>query len=286
LASSAPSILDIATIDEDIHERQKRISGWNQEKIRASKILVAGAGALGNEIVKDLVQLGIGHLCVVDNDRVVRSNVNRCVLFRLADAEQGQYKALALAKRAKELNPAVDIEPIVGDLEAMDCEMGLYRDSVLAFGALDNLDARIQLNICCYYNKLPLIDGGIDGFLGQVQVVVPPRTPCLQCGMTERDKEFSWMHVSCGGQYEELGERKMPALTTIASIVAGVQVNEALKILMGHNADDPSKELDNPLGSSLAGKRLFFSGYTNVMRIHELERNPFCDVCSIMSPAA
>ena len=281
MTGTAPSILQVANIDEDLHERQKRINGWNQEKIRESKILVAGAGALGNEIVKGLVQLGVGHIWIVDYDRVVKSNVNRCVLFRLADAEQGEYKALALARHAKELNPKVDIEPIVKDLETID--RGIYEKSSLAFGAVDNLDARIQLNIDCYYNSVPLIDGGIDGLLGQVQVVVPPHTPCLQCGMTDRDREFSWIHVSCGGQYEDLGERKMPAITTIASIIAAIQVNEALKIVMGYETGGENEAHNNPLGSSLAGRRLFFSGYTNTTTIYDLERNPACETCSIMS---
>lgn len=283
MTTDLPSVARISDIDEDVHERQKRINGWNQEKLHESRLLVAGAGALGNEIVKDLVQLGAGNLWIVDNDRVVKSNVSRCVFFRLADAEQAEYKATALAKRAKELNPDVKINSVNEDLETIDVDRDVYREASLAFGALDNLDARIQLNIGCYYNRVPLIDGGIDGLLGQVQVVVPPYTPCLQCGMTERDKEFSWMHVSCGGQYEELGERKMPALTTIASIIAAMQVNEGLKILMGGEVIHQREDENSLFGSSLAGKRLFFSGYTNITRIHDLERDPSCDTCSIMT---
>ena len=277
---SGPSIVTVTNIDEDVLERQKRFSGWNQETIQLSKVLVVGAGALGNEIVKGLVQLGVGHIWVVDYDRVVKSNLNRCVLFRLADAEQGEYKAVALAKHAKELNREVSIEPIIEDIEAVD--RAIYQEASLAFGALDNLDARIQLNIDCCYNSVPLVDGGIDGFLGQVQVVIPPHTPCLQCGVTERDKGFGWVHVSCGGQYEDMGEQKMPAITTLASIVAGIQVNEALKILLGNKPTDEHKPNSSPLGSSLAGKRLFFSGYTNTLRIYDLQRNPLCEVCSTL----
>ena len=91
--------------DKDVADRQKLIKGWRQEKLANTRVLVAGAGALGNEIVKNLIMLGIGKIYIVDFDTVVEANLNRCIFLRKADAKVNAYKAEALAKRAKEADP-------------------------------------------------------------------------------------------------------------------------------------------------------------------------------------
>ena len=77
---------------------------------------VAGCGALGNEVVKNLALFGVGHIYVVDFDKIELSNLTRSVLFREEDAYNHAYKAEIVAKRASEINPQIEAVPIVGNL--------------------------------------------------------------------------------------------------------------------------------------------------------------------------
>ncbi len=240
-------------------------------------MLVAGAGALGNEIVKNLVQLGVKQIELIDFDYVVPSNLNRCVFFRLSDSERKRSKAEVVAERAEELNRGVRVVAHVKDLEKL--ESTLYERVKIAFGALDSLAARIQLNIDCYLNGVPLIDGGIEGLQGQVQVVVPPDSPCIECGIGERDKKMIWSRLSCTGQLAEVGERKIPALATTTSIIAGIQVQEFLKVIFGIDEYRKSRKWNESFGEPLAGKRLYYSAISNAFRTYEVSRSSSCNVC-------
>jgi len=273
-----PAILETYNIDEDSTDRQKRVTGWSQGKIAECKVLVAGAGALGNELTKNLVQLGVGRIYLVDFDYVVTSNLNRCIFLRSQDSETGESKAVAVAKRAKDVNPGVEITPLVENLEKVDKR--IYQNVDIAFSGLDNLAARIQLNIDCCLNNIPLVDGGTEGFMGYVQVVIPPDTPCLECGMSERDWKHIWQRLSCTGPYEDVGERVIPALPTTTSIVAGIQVQEAIKIIFGLENYRKKKKWNDSFGVPLAGKRLFYNAVTNTYKIYELSRNKKCNICA------
>lgn len=264
--------------DHDIAERQKRIPGWNQEKVRRTRVLVAGAGALGNELVKNLVMLGINHIFIVDHDRIVQSNLNRCVFFTLDDALAQSPKARVLATRAMQLNPEVKVTPIEARLEEMDKRV--YKEVDLAFGGLDNLAARLQLNIDCYVNNVPIIDGRIEELLGQVQVVVPRITSCLECAVTARDRDLMWQKISCSGSLEQTSEPKIASLSATNSIIAGIQVLEAIKLVHGLETFKERGEWDSSFGAPLAGKCLFYSGFTNTLTVYEVERSKSCTLCS------
>ena len=83
------------------------LSWFKKDKVKNARVLVVGAGALGNEVVKDLALFGVGHIYVVDFDRIELSNLTRSVLFREADAYSHSYKAEIVAKRAMEINPQI-----------------------------------------------------------------------------------------------------------------------------------------------------------------------------------
>jgi hypothetical protein len=108
--------------DEDRHDRTRRIPWVNFERISSAKVLVVGAGALGNESVKDLVLFGFRHLDILDMDSVVRSNLSRCVLFREGDQSSGKGKASLVAERARELDPEVRARAIEGRVQSMGSE--------------------------------------------------------------------------------------------------------------------------------------------------------------------
>src|SRR6478752_5335883 len=114
----------IAIRSSDRYSALRRISSWNHDRIRNASILVAGAGALGNEVLKNLALLGIGHIVVVDFDRVEISNLSRSVLFR--ETNEGESKAATAASALRLLNPDVEVSIINGDV-SWEVGLGVFR---------------------------------------------------------------------------------------------------------------------------------------------------------------
>ena len=100
------------------------ISWWERDKVADAKVLVVGAGALGNEVVKNLTLMGVGHILVIDFDTIEYSNLSRSVLFRESDAKR--KKSQVVAARAKELNPQTKIQYLHGDVTT-DLGLGVVR---------------------------------------------------------------------------------------------------------------------------------------------------------------
>ncbi len=259
----------ITDIDKDKFDRQKRISGWRQGKLETSKPIVIGAGALGNEVVKLLLQLGVKNITIVDYDKVVKANLNRCVFFTEEDAEKGELKVHAVAREAKRINSEAVITGVEKNVEELDDKFFAQFDA--AFGCLDNIGARLQVNANCYAST-PVIDGGTTGFLGKVQVVKTP-SPCIECVLSKNDYAILWRKYSCVGEELDVIDPKTPALPTTTSFVASVQVNEFLKLL--------HEQSEWGIGAphrNLVGKFLFYNGLTNVSRIFSIEKRAGCPV--------
>ncbi len=216
-------------IDQDRWERSRRIEWLDMERVQSASFIVVGAGALGNEAVKDLVLAGARRLTLIDMDRVVRSNLNRCVFFREEDQQAKRFKTEAVASRAMELDPAVEVRTFEQRIEELPEDEWKKHDIVL--GCLDNVAARLHVNAHSYHNGVPYIDGGTNGFAGRVQVVVPPLTPCLQCGMNRSHYRILERRHSCTGSEVTFFEPKVPAEITTTALIAAVQVREALKIV-------------------------------------------------------
>lgn len=120
------------------------LSWFKKERVANARVLVAGAGALGNEVVKDLALFGVGHIFVVDFDCIEISNLTRSVLFREEDAYAHRYKAEVVAQRAMEINPQIKVTPIVGNLFS-EVGLALYKSVDVIIGCLDSRLARYQL---------------------------------------------------------------------------------------------------------------------------------------------
>jgi molybdopterin/thiamine biosynthesis adenylyltransferase len=220
-------------IDEDRYDRSRRIAWLDMEAVQRTKCLVVGVGALSNEVVKDLVLSGIKDITIVDMDQVVRSNLNRCIFFREGDAERSLAKVDVVARRAKELASDIRISTHEGRVEDMVTEELGHFDVIL--GCLDNIAARLHINAHACHLKVPYIDGGTDGFRGKVQVVLPPATPCLQCAMNQSHQRILERRFSCTGAEVVVHERKVAAEITTSSIIAAMQVREALKVISGRS---------------------------------------------------
>lgn len=219
--------------DEDRLERSRRISWLDLNRIAETKCLVVGAGALGNEVVKNLILSGFRRVELVDMDHVVRSNLNRCVFFREGDAERNLLKSEIVASRAAELDPSSSIVPSVARVETYDVHR--FRSFDLVLGCLDNIAARLHVNSHAYIAGRPYIDGGTNGFRGKVQVVMPPDTPCLQCAMNRTHYRAMEMRFSCTGADVNYYHPRMPAEITTTSVVAAIQVREAVKLVSGRS---------------------------------------------------
>ncbi len=246
--------------DEDRLERSRRVSWMNLASIQESKCLVVGAGALGNEVVKNLVLSGFRHITLVDMDRVVRSNLNRCLFFRREDADLRRMKAEVVAERSRDLDPELDIRPITTKIEALSEKEVASHD--LVFGCLDNIAARLHVNSHAYYHHLPYIDGGTNGTSGRVQVVLPG-DPCLQCGMNRSHFRVLERRFSCTDREVTFYEPHMAAEITTTSVIAAIQVREGIKIRSRREAD-------------CIQHVLHYDGLHGNSETYELEVNPQC----------
>ena len=137
--------------DEDRWNRSRLIGWLDIQRVQNARFLVLGAGALGNEAVKDLVLSGARNITLVDMDHVVRSNLNRCVLFREEDSAERRFKAEVVSERAAELDRGARVRPIVDKLEQLPEDVWAEHDIVL--GCLDNIAARLSANARSYYQR-------------------------------------------------------------------------------------------------------------------------------------
>ncbi len=233
MSSQEPERLTVSAeaASEGRYSRFELISWWDQEKLARARVLVVGAGALGNEILKNLALVGVGRVLVVDMDRVERSNLSRSVLFRTED--EGRPKAVAAARAASELNPDVRVRAI--DANAVyGLGLGAYRWADLIIGGLDNREARLAVNRAAWQAGKPWIDGAIERLQGTARVFAPPDGACYECTMGPADWEMLERRRSCALlNREEMELGKVPTTPTASSVVAGVQCQEALKLLHG-----------------------------------------------------
>ncbi len=212
------------------YSRQRLIAGWDQERLAKARILVVGAGALGNEVLKNLALLGIGQLLIVDFDRVEVSNLSRSVLFQEEDV--GRPKASTAARALARLNPEISVESIHGDLES-DLGSGEIRECDLVLGCVDSIYARWALNRACQKAGRLWINAGINASVGEVSLFIPGKGACYECGMTQQMWRQIHERRSCMLLARKLPAKTIPATTVIASLTAALQVNEALAWLHG-----------------------------------------------------
>jgi len=235
------------------------ISWWEREKVVNANVMVVGAGALGNEVIKNLTLMGVGNIFIVDFDTIEFANLSRSVLFRESDT--GRKKAEVAAARAKEINPNVHVQYFHGDITTA-LGLGVFRRMDVIIGCLDNREARLAVNRFSYWINKPWVDGAIQEFFGLARVFVPGEGACFECTLTEIARSDLSIRYSCPLLAREnilLG--KVPTTPTIASIIAGIQSQEALKLI--HN-----KPVE-------PGKVIHFNGMTNV--VHTTSYTPVED---------
>jgi len=207
------------------------ISWWDREKVQNARVMVVGAGALGNDVIKNLALMGVGYIYIVDFDTIEAANLSRSVLFR--ESDNNRSKAEVAAARAKALNPQIHVQYLNGDVTTQ-LGLGVFRRMDVVIGCLDNREARLAVNRFCYWMNKPWVDGAIQELLGLARVFVPGQGACYECTLTEQALRDLSLRYSCpllARQNILLG--KVPTTPTIASIIGGIQSQEALKLING-----------------------------------------------------
>lgn len=234
--SESKSGPDLIIKEDDRYARMRLIGWWDQDKIAGAKVMVIGAGALGNEVLKNLALLGIGNIYIIDFDQVDKTNLTRSILFRQGDT--GKPKAEVAAKMIREINPDCRVRYLTGNV-LTEIGVGLVRDMDVMIGCLDNREARLWLNRMSWKANKPWIDGGIQEINGVAKVFRPPSGACYECAMTDMDYQLISLRYSCPLlKQEDILQGKVPTAPTIASIIGGMQVQEALKIIHDMPLDD------------------------------------------------
>lgn len=249
--------------EEDRYSRLRLIPWWDQERLKNAAVMVVGAGAIGNELIKNLTLLGIGRILVYDMDAIESTNLTRSVLYRAKDV--GRYKAEVAAERAKEMNPDVKAKAFIANI-IDDVGLGVFRRMDVVLGGLDNREARLSINQSCYKVNRPWIDGAIEALNGFARVFIPGQGACYECTMTETDWMLINKRKSCALlTHEQMAEGKIPTTPTSSSVIAGIQVQELLKLL----------HADRNL-PTLAGKGYVFNGLTHDSYVVEYQRKEDC----------
>ncbi|MEW5827574.1 MAG: ThiF family adenylyltransferase [Chloroflexota bacterium] len=246
---SSDKPLRIPNLQKDRLGTFEFISWWERDKVRGAKVLVVGAGALGNEVIKNLALMGVGHIFIIDFDNVEAANLSRSVLFR--ENDNNRSKAEVAAARAKSINPDVHVQYLNGDVTTA-LGLGIIRRMDAVIGCLDNREARLAVNRFCYWMDKPWVDGAIQELLGLVRVFVPGKGACYECTLNElalRDLSLRYSCPLLARQNILLG--KVPTTPTIASIIGGMQSQEALKLIHSLPVE--------------AGKVTHFNGMVNQM---------------------
>ena len=196
----------------------EEIGYGGQLKLKNAKICVVGVGGLGNPITSRLVAMGIGKLRIVDRDVIELSNLHRQTMYD--DSDVGQIKVEVAAKKLQKLNPDCKIESLAISVNEYNAKE-IIDDCDVVIDALDSVNARYALNKACVEKNIPFVTGAAVGVSGQAFTIIPKQSACYYC------------------MFPDLNEDTMPTCSiegvhpSILSLVGGIEVAEAVKIILG-----------------------------------------------------
>lgn len=247
-------------LDADAAERYARqvllpeIGEQGQARLAASRVAVIGAGGLGSPALLYLAAAGVGHIRLIDDDRVERSNLHRQVVH--ADARVGMSKAESARMTLMSLNPRIHVHPVVDRLRAENVE-ALIRDHEVVIDGADNFATRYLIAAATRRLGIPMVYAAIERFTGQVSVFDPRRedSPCYRCLFPEPPAAADAPNCSEAG-----------VLGVLPGLIGLVQATEAMKVLLG-------------IGKPLVGRLLTYDALGMRFRELGLSRDPNCPGC-------
>lgn len=232
------------------YDRQIMIKDFGtegQEKLKKSRILIAGAGGLGSPAAYYLAAAGIGSLRIVDKDQVELSNLNRQILHWSRDI--GRLKVESAREKLSGLNPGIEVEIRAEEINE-ETLPELTAECDLVVDGMDNFPTRYLINEQIFQRKIPFIYGGILGLMGMATFIQPGQTPCLKCLFPQAPSP-----------------QKFPVLGTTPGIIGLIEATEAIKYLVG-------------FGKLLTGRLLVYNGLDMRFSEVQIERNAECSVCA------
>lgn len=248
------------------YNRQLLIKNWDQKKLQQSTVTIVGLGALGSVAAASLAMAGVGTLVLVDLDTIEMSNLNRQLFFRAADI--GKPKVKVGAEVIKGLNPEINVNILYMPIEK--APRHILENSTVILDGLDTFQTRRWVNSFAVGTGIPLVSGGMYSFLGNLQVVIPQKTPCLECQSLIPEEELQKACTPFGEKRKEIKANKIeeeyiPYVSSISFVIGGLMAQEALKIIL---------ELP-PLH-----EYLFWDGEAGIFTSVPLKRRQDCIVCS------
>ncbi|MHA1236675.1 MAG: HesA/MoeB/ThiF family protein [Candidatus Hodarchaeales archaeon] len=258
-----PLAPDLPTIRYD---RQILIKNWNQDKIRKSRVVIVGMGALGTIVSASLAMAGVGELILVDYDTIEITNLNRQLLFHTEDI--GKSKVMVGEEELNRINPDLKITPL--NMRIQDVPTEVLESATVIVEGLDTFQDRRWVNSYIVEKKISLVSGGMFGFLGNLQVVQPRVSACLECQSLIPEEELQKACTPFGElrkqtREEEPDSDKIPSVSSVSFVIGGLMAQETLKIILDM---PPIKEY------------LFWDGTAGVFTSVELARREDCFVCS------
>jgi len=227
------------------------IGAAGQEKLKAARVLVIGAGGLGSPASLYLAAAGVGTLGVVDHDRVELSNLQRQLLFDTAGV--GASKAQAARARLLALNPEIAVIAHELKLDAGNA-LELLRGYDCVLDGSDRLPTRYLVNDACVLLARPLVSAAIHRFEGQAMSYVPGAGPCYRCLFAESAEDAVPNCAEAG------------VLGVLPGMLGALQATEAIKLLLG-------------IGEPLVGRLMTFDALAMQWREFRFARRPDCAVC-------
>ena len=235
----------------------REIGGPGQQRLKAARVLIVGAGGLGAPAALYLAAAGVGTIGLVDADGVALSNLQRQVLYGSGDV--GRSKVLAAGERLQQLNPNVVVEPHRRMLDA-DNAAGLVRGYDLVLDGTDSFETRFAVSDACVAERRPLVSGAIGRWTGQLSVFaagVTPGSPCYRCLVPETPPDAE----TCSA---------VGVMGALAGVIGSMMALEAVKWITG-------------AGETLTGRLMIYDALSAEVRTVRLPPDPACPTCGPIS---
>lgn len=241
---------DIERFNKHLLLREIGVKG--QKRIKAARVVVVGAGALGSPVIQYLAAAGVGTLKIIDFDTVSLGNLQSQVIHSARDVKRP--KVASARDTVRNVDRNIEVIPENTQLTAENA-LQLIEGYDLVIDCTDNYKARYLINDACVLSGIPLIFGSIYQFEGQVSVLGYGDGPCLRCIYPEPPAPGLVPTCAEGG-----------TISPLSGIIGSIQANEALKLIIG-------------IGEHLSGKLLTVD--TLGLRSHLLtvKHNCSCPLC-------
>ena len=233
----------------------REIGGAGQARLRHARMAVVGAGGLGAPLCLYLAAAGIGHITLIDDDRVSLSNLQRQVIFATSDI--GQPKVLAAQATLAALNPGVSVQPVQLRLTDENAAELLAGHDLVLDGS-DNFATRYLVNATCVALKTPLLAAAMSQWEGQMSLYHPAKgAPCYACIFPEAPAPGLVPNCSEAG-----------IVGALAGVMGSMMALEAVKFIAQAG------------GASLAGRMTIYDGLWGEARSLTVARRAGCSVCA------